>query len=124
MFIHMISIKEKDMTQSRFEAFGNRSIGLANAEEEVATTKISKPKNKLKKQNSDSFPVVPTKQITFSLAPTIRKILKELRIKNEPGQSDARYLSNLIYRDKFGENLYDENGKQMFEIDPETGEKK
>jgi len=41
-----------------------------------------------------------TRSDTFSLAPTIRKILKELRIKNEPGQSDARYLSNLIYRGK------------------------
>lgn len=105
---------------SRFSRFSERSQhnNTANIPPEV---KLNLKTNDARSKNG--FPVLQTKQTTFTMAAVVRSILKEQRLANTPASSDSRYISNLIYKDRFGIDLYGEDGEQLFEIDPKTGEK-
>ncbi|QGX47338.1 hypothetical protein GPZ88_09930 (plasmid) [Streptococcus ruminicola] len=102
----------------------NTAVNIQNSKEttldKIEEKLVPKPKKDRRKTKD-----LATNSTTFTMAPVIREILTEQRLKNAPLMSDSRYLSNLIYRDKFGQDLYNPNEKgnhQLFEIDPKTGE--
>ena len=112
--------------QNPFMALNNNEHFQSKEVEAASMDIINAGLNNLqKKKTNKKREELPSKTTTFTMPPVIRKILTEQRLKNAPLMSDSRYLSQLIYKDKYGKELYNTKEKgshQLFAIDPETGD--
>lgn len=82
-----------------------------------ATTAVDRPETKSDKKTVNTIneygkqknTAIPEKASTqsYSMYPSSKELLTNLRVTNAPRLSDAKYLQNLIFKEAFGKNLFD-----------------